>query len=149
MAAVEPIDFILPPAGEDLSSIERGEPGLGGVGREEDVLILDQRPPQLHLEQARFDEQRDAVPGASVTVSCKHKGCPFKLRRRTTDRFGEVSLTRLFKGRRLRSGIRLEVQIAAPRMITKVTRFDIRRGVNPTGRGLCIPVGELKPRRRC
>jgi hypothetical protein len=91
---------------------------------------------------------RDAIPGASVTVTCTGKGCPFKLRRRTTDRNGEVSLTRLFK-RRLAHGIRLEVQIAAPNMITKVTRFDIRRGRNPTGRGLCIPPGELKPQRRC
>jgi hypothetical protein len=34
-------------------------------------------------------------------------------------------------------------------MITKVTRFDIRRGVNPTGRPLCIPLGQLKPQKRC
>ena len=34
-------------------------------------------------------------------------------------------------------------------MITKVTRFNIRRGVNPTGQSLCVPVGELKPQKRC
>ena len=91
---------------------------------------------------------RDAVPGAQVTVKCEGKGCPFKLRRKTTDRFGEVSLTKLFK-RRLANGVRLEVHIAAPNMITKVTRFDIRRGVNPSGRSMCIPVGQLKPQKRC
>jgi hypothetical protein len=91
---------------------------------------------------------RDALPGAQVTVHCQGKGCQFKLRRRTTDRFGEVSLTKLFK-RRLAHRTRLEVHIAAEHMITKVTRFDIRRGKNPRSRSLCIPPGKLKPQRRC
>ena len=98
--------------------------------------------------KVRVMRVRDAVPGAQVTVTCEGRGCPFKLRRKTTDRFGEVSLTKLFK-RRLSNGVRLEVHIAAPNMITKVTRFDIRRGVTPTGRSMCIPVGQLKPQKRC
>ena len=81
-------------------------------------------------------------------MTCRHRGCPFKQRRRATDGNGEVSLTKLFK-RRLRSSIRLEVDIAAQGMITKVTRYDIRRGVVPNGRSMCIPVGALKPQRRC
>ncbi|MBE2320506.1 putative metal-binding motif-containing protein [Solirubrobacter sp. CPCC 204708] len=92
---------------------------------------------------------RDALPSAQVTVTCEGRGCPFKLRRATTDRHGEVSLTRLFKGRRLRQGTRVEVAVAAPNMITKVTRFDIRRGVTPTGKSLCVPVGRLEPQRHC
>ena len=91
---------------------------------------------------------RDALPGAQVTVSCEGRRCPFKQRRKTTDRDGEVSLTKLFK-RRLRAGVRLEVHIAAVGMITKVTRYDIRRGVVPNGRSMCIPVGALEPQRRC
>jgi hypothetical protein len=92
---------------------------------------------------------RDALAGAQVTVTCDGRGCPFTLRRRVTDRFGEVSLTKLFKGRRLRQGTRVEVLVAASNMITKVTRFDIRRGVTPTGKSLCVPVGKLEPQRHC
>ena len=58
---------------------------------------------------------RDALPGAQVTVECTGRGCPFKQARKTTDKFGEVSLTKLFKGRRLRQGTRVEVFVAAPR----------------------------------
>jgi len=39
--------------------------------------------------------------------------------------------------------------VAAPNMITKVTRFDIRRGVTPTGKSLCVPLGRLTPQRHC
>ncbi|MDA0179007.1 putative metal-binding motif-containing protein [Solirubrobacter phytolaccae] len=99
--------------------------------------------------KVRFMRVRDAVAGAQVTVTCEGRGCPFKLRRKTTDQHGEVSLTKLFKGRRLRSGTRVEVHVAAPNMITKVTRFTIRRGVTPSGTSLCVPVGQLKPQRRC
>lgn len=99
--------------------------------------------------KVRFMRVRDAIPGAQVTVTCDGRRCPFKVRRKTTDQFGEVSLTKLFKGRRLRAGTRVEVHVAAPNMITKVTRFDIRRGVTPTGKSLCVPVGQLEPQRRC
>jgi hypothetical protein len=99
--------------------------------------------------KVRFMRVRDAVANALVTVTCDGRGCPFKLRRKTTDEHGEVSLTKLFKGRRLRQGTRVEVHVAAPNMITKVTRFKIRRGVTPSGTSLCVPVGQLKPQRRC
>lgn len=91
---------------------------------------------------------RDALPSAQVTVVCEGRGCPFKQRRKTTDANGEVSLTKLFK-RRLRDGIRLEVRIAAPGVITKVSRYSIRRGVVPRSQSFCIPLGALKPQRRC
>jgi hypothetical protein len=97
----------------------------------------------------RFMRVRDALPSVHVTVTCDGRGCPFKLRRKITDRYGEVSLTKLFKGRQLRQGTRVEVFVAAPNMITKVTRFDIRRGVTPTGKSLCVPVGRLEPQRHC
>lgn len=99
--------------------------------------------------KVRFMRVRDALPSAQVTITCDGRGCPFKLRRRITDQYGEVSLTKLFKGRRLRQGTRVEVFVAAPNMITKVTRFDIRRGVTPTGKSLCVPLGRLKPQRHC
>ncbi len=99
--------------------------------------------------KVRFMRVRDALPDAQVTVTCDGRGCPFKLRRKTTDQHGEVSLTKLFAGRRLRQGTRVEVFVAAPNMITKVTRFDIRRGVTPSGKSLCVPVGQLTPQRRC
>jgi hypothetical protein len=99
--------------------------------------------------KVRFMRVRDALPSASVTITCDGRGCPFTLRRRITDRYGEVSLTKLFQGRRLRQGTRVDVFVAAPNMITKVTRFDIRRGVTPTGKSLCVPVGRLEPQRRC
>lgn len=99
--------------------------------------------------KVRFMRVRDAVAGAQVTVTCEGRRCPFKVERKTTDQNGEVSLTKLFKGRRLRQGTRVEVFVGAPNMITKVTRFDIRRGVTPTGKSLCVPVGQLEPQRRC
>lgn len=142
------------------SSVFPGAPEFAGNGLDDDCTAGDQAakmPGGVKYEflrrgrgnpRVRFMRVRDAAPGAQVTVECTGRRCPFKLRRRTTDKFGQVSLTSLFR-RPLRHGTRVEVLIAAPNMITKVTRFDIRRGKTPTGRSMCVPVGQLKPQRRC
>ncbi len=91
---------------------------------------------------------QDAPPGAQVDVLCSGKRCPFKQRVRRTDAGGEVSLTKLFK-KRLRPGITIDVMVSLPNTIAKVSRFVIRRGVIPTSRSMCVPLGATKPQRRC
>ena len=91
---------------------------------------------------------QDAPPGAQVDVLCSGKRCPFKQRVRRTDVGGEVSLTKLFK-KRLRPGITIDVMVSQPNTIAKVSRFVIRRGVIPTSRSMCVPLGATKPQRRC
>jgi hypothetical protein len=92
---------------------------------------------------------QDAPAAARVDVLCSGKGCPFKQRIRTTDANGEVSLTRLFKKRKLRPGITLDVMISMPNTIAKVSRYLVVRGDVPKQRSMCLPLGATKPQKRC
>jgi hypothetical protein len=91
---------------------------------------------------------RDAPAGAQIDVLCSGRHCPFNQRRKVVDANGEASLTKLFK-HRLRAGITVDVMISAPNMIAKVTRYVIKRGIVPSGRSMCMPLGATKPQRRC
>ena len=92
---------------------------------------------------------QDAPAAARVDVLCSGKGCPFKQRIRATDANGEVSLTRLFKKRKLRPGITLDVVISVPNTIAKVSRYLVVRGDVPKQRSMCLPLGATKPQKRC
>lgn len=48
--------------------VQRRQPGFRRARRQEDVLILDQRAAQLHLEQARFHDQGDPV---AIAIQCQ------------------------------------------------------------------------------
>lgn len=155
-------DGVIAPAdcSDTNSSVHPGAPEIPGNALDDDCVGGDQAAKMpggvVHKwtvrprtgPRVRLMRVRDAVAGATVTVDCRGRGCPFKQRRRLTDGHGSVSLTNLFK-RRLRHGVRLDVSIAAPNMITKVVRFDVRRGVVPTARSLCVPANAVKPEPIC
>jgi len=84
---------------------------------------------------------RDAPPGAAVRVSCRKRRCRFHGHDATAGPNGSVSLTRLFKRRRLRVGTVVEVRITAPNTIGKVVRYKTRRRKLPRVRVLCVAPG--------
>jgi hypothetical protein len=91
---------------------------------------------------------KGAPAGAKVRVSCKggkKKGCPFKKKTSTVDAKGKASLTKRFKGRKLKPGAVIEVRISAPSAIAKVLRIRIRDDKAPKRVTLCLPPGADKP----
>ncbi|HKN92688.1 MAG TPA: hypothetical protein VJU60_00025, partial [Thermoleophilaceae bacterium] len=61
--------------------------------------------------------------GAKVTVHCKGHGCPFRSKTFTA-KHGKVSLSKVFKGRKLGKGAKIEVDVTvsgAPKQIFKLT----------------------------
>jgi hypothetical protein len=74
--------------------------------------------------------------GATVNVSCKGKGCKFR-RKTLTAATPTLSLTKLFKGRKLRAGAVIQVRITAPGYAPKAFRYTTRRGSKaPTSGGV-------------
>ena len=88
----------------------------------------------------------DVPAGATVAVTCRGGGCPFRSKV-LTNRRGKVSLTRLFRKRTLRPRTVVDVRITAPGRIGKVSRATIRKGKAPALKTLCLPPGATKPER--
>jgi hypothetical protein len=98
---------------------------------------------------------RNGVPkSATIRMTCRGKGCPFKTRRIMQRRAVKaVSLTKHFarsvgKGRRkhriaakLRPRVRIEVSVTAPRTIGRYRTFTIRAGKKPRSKVGCVAVG--------
>jgi RTX calcium-binding nonapeptide repeat (4 copies)/Putative metal-binding motif len=74
---------------------------------------------------------RDVPAGARVTLRCRGKGCGFRRKTAAAHR-GRASLTKLFKGRRLKPGAVVEVRVTAPGKIGSVVRFTVRARKLPT-----------------
>jgi putative CocE/NonD family hydrolase len=87
--------------------------------------------------------------GATVTVSCKGRGCPFKSRRFARGAGGTTTVTKPFKGKRLRPGVVLEVRITKPGAIGKVFTYKLVKGKTPKRVAGCLPVGSTKPATTC
>jgi hypothetical protein len=90
------------------------------------------------LERLRITR---APKGAVARLACTGPRCPFKARRVATGR--DVAV------RRLRAGQTLTLSIAGPAHDTKVVRWRLRAGRQPTRRTLCIPLGYTKARASC
>ena len=91
---------------------------------------------------------KGAPAGAKVRITCKggkKKGCPFKKKTSTVNAKGKASLTKRFKGRKLKPGAVIEVRISAPSAIAKVLRITIRNKKAPKRVTLCLPPGATKP----
>jgi hypothetical protein len=83
--------------------------------------------------------------GATVRVTCKGRGCPFRAVRRTARAGGTLDLKPLFEKRRLGAGTVVTVRVEMPGMTAKVATFKMRRGKAPSGgRFRCIPPGARK-----
>src|SRR5262245_10095172 len=76
----------------------------------------------------------DGLPAVvRVRVRCRGGGCRFTARRGATPGLAHVSLTRQFKGARLRPGALIDLQVSdATGSLT--VRFAVRRGHAPTKR---------------
>jgi hypothetical protein len=90
--------------------------------------------------------------GATVTLTCSGKRCPFKTR--TVARSDKATLNVLaaksLKGRKtFRAGQTIDVRIAAPGMHTKVLRFKLRAGAVPKHRTYCVPLNAKRAQRSC
>lgn len=86
------------------------------------------------------------TPGASVGVSCRGKGCPFKAKTAKPSGAGAVDVKRLLGKHRLRPGAVLRIRVAAPGMTARVITFKMRKGRLPSGGRLtCLPPGAKTP----
>ena len=81
---------------------------------------------------------------ARVAVLCRGGGCPFS-RRSLTSKRRKLDLEPLLKGKRLRPGAALTLQIAAPGDVGEVVTFTMNRGRAPTERFACLPPGSRSP----
>jgi hypothetical protein len=81
---------------------------------------------------------------ARVAVLCRGGGCPFS-RRSLTSKRRKLDLEPLLKGKRLRPGARLSLQITAPDDVGEVVTFTINSGKAPTERFACLLPGSRSP----
>jgi hypothetical protein len=82
-----------------------------------------------------------APSGASVTVTCRGRGCPF--RTKTYDG-GTISIRKL-QDRLLRSGVVVEISVTSSGAIGKYTRLEVRRGKPPRRSDSCLTPGSTAP----
>lgn len=84
-----------------------------------------------------------APPQATVTVRCRGRTCPYRLRSRPAT---PIRITfRGFRRRALRAGTLVEVLITAPGTIGKYTAFLIRRRRQPARVDFCLNSDALAP----
>ena len=87
--------------------------------------------------------------GATVTVTCRGKGCPFKSRRFARNRRGEAVATKAFAKRRLRPGAVVEIRITKSGTIGRVVTFKLRKRAVPRPAVQCLPAGSTRPQPSC
>ncbi len=68
--------------------------------------------------------------GAKVTVHCHGRGCPFRSKTFKA-KHGKVSLSKVFKGRKLRKGAKIEVDVTVPGAPKQVFKLTTRAGKKP------------------
>ena len=84
-----------------------------------------------------------APPRATITVRCRGRTCPYRLRSRPAT---PIRVTfRGFRRRRLAAGTLVEVFVAAPGTVGKYTAFVVRRRRRPTRVDFCLQPGTLAP----
>jgi hypothetical protein len=110
----------------------------------------------------------DVPSGASIAVTCRGRGCPFRARtttatrrscaakrcrrcarRRCGARGRTADLSRLFRNRALAARTRVTVAIAGPDAIGKRWTMTMRRHRNPGVKITCLAVGSLTAGGRC
>ena len=84
-----------------------------------------------------------APPGATITVRCRGRSCPYRMRSTPVTRIRTTF--KGFRRRRLAAGALVEVTVTAPGKIGKYAAFLIRRGKVPARVDLCMQHGALAP----
>jgi hypothetical protein len=93
-------------------------------------------------------EVKNVPAGATVKVKCKGKSCPFKSKTATV-KAGTAKLTKLFKHRKLKPGVKIEISITKPATVGKFVRFTILKKKLPKVQALCLPPGSTSPKQHC
>lgn len=89
---------------------------------------------------------RPVRAGSRIRVSCRGRGCPFKLKtRKVRATARSYSLTSLVRGAKLRPRALLEIRITKPRTIGTVVRFRIRSAASPQRSVLCQAPAARRP----
>ena len=94
---------------------------------------------------------RDLPPDHRVRLTCKAtkrfaRRCPFRSATRKPSKTGTVTLTTLFRKRRLPPGTTLELRITAPGLNGRVRRFTVRSVGSVRDQRLCLLQGRSSPR---
>ncbi len=84
-----------------------------------------------------------APVGATITVRCRGRSCPYSLRSRPVTRIRTTF--KGFRRRRLAAGTLVEVFITAPNKIGKYAAFLIRRRRAPARVDFCLLPGAVVP----
>ncbi len=92
---------------------------------------------------------KELPAGATVTITCRGKGCPFKRRTFTPGMNGSANATKAFAKRRLRRNVVLEVRITKPGAIGRVLTYTLRKRRVPRPVIRCLPVGSSTPAKTC
>jgi hypothetical protein len=89
---------------------------------------------------------RLAPKGATVTLRCSGRSCPFRnTRRRTVARdLAAVSFSSLFRRARLRAGTKLTLTVNAPETIGRIYTYTTANGALPDPRIECRAPGQTK-----
>jgi hypothetical protein len=90
--------------------------------------------------------------GATVTLTCSGKRCPFSKRtvKRSRKSTMNVLNAKSLTGRKtFRAGQTVDIRVEVPGMNTKLLRFKLRTGKVPKHQNYCVPVGTKKARRTC
>ena len=87
----------------------------------------------------------NAPQGATVTVRCKGRGCPFKASSRSATAARQVRIRKLER-RLLRAGATIRIFVTKPGSIGKYTSIRIRGGKPPRRSDRCLmPDSNTKP----
>ena len=99
----------------------------------------------------------DVPKGGAVQIRCKGRKCPYKSKRSTKRRKGDITIFKnrspgkavKSKGRRFRAGQTVQIRVTKAGFIGKVVKFKLKRRKDPIGKVLCLPIGKNKPRKSC
>ena len=132
----------VPAAGADRAPVARGAQATGSQ-----LLVL---PPLVRLAGRPTSRgarirllEVFAPPGATITVRCRGRSCPYRMRSTPVTRIRTTF--KGFRGRRLTAGALVEVLVTAPGRIGKYAAFLIRRRRVPARIDLCMQHGALAP----
>ena len=93
---------------------------------------------------------KDVPKGGAVQIRCKGKKCPYKSKRSTKRRKGDITIFKnrspgkavKSKGRRFRAGQTVQIRVTKAGFIGKVVKFKLKRREDPIGKVLCLPIGK-------
>ena len=141
------------------AAVNPGAPDTPGDGINQDCTDADAPYPMLQAGITGFFavyEKYTAVTsflvrrlaaGTKVVVTCKGRGCPFKMKKRAIDEARDrLPLMKFVRKAKLRRGVRLKVKVTKPDTVGLIAKWKIRAAKPPVRSDSCLWPGETKPR---